>query len=533
MKKLPFVLLLAFATASTFALPGPTSASFAKGAKFTVSGYTGASTLSGFPVLVRIAENSPSGFSYDDLQSKATGDDIAFVDMDGTGLPFEIDTWDPNGTSLIWVRLPSMQSGTEFVMCWGSTSSGKAVCNANPWSAFTGVWHMGETGTPSSSNPVTIHDSTANGLDGSTPVGKAADESVIGGAWRIAEDQNHDRAIRVPVGGSGADPAKKAAADALGTDFHASFWVRAKGVVQWSNLICRRKGDQGTGWGFSFHENSGGAPKLMRVYAGGTTPAITSGDYNLGATLSKTDNVWKKVDVVWKFASNNNAQVADLYLNGAYVETVTCLETVNQQDTDIGIGCSTQDSYNSSDTNKKGRRANAEMDEVRLVAFVPSADWIAADYATQSSPSFLTAGMAESYEETDDPVAGVQASDVAYTNATITATVVKRGGASTSADVTVELATASDFAELHGERRWRCPGVPRGGSFFRNLLLSARRRLEHPGRGPDDTRNLLHDADPRLAGRHGDVPGTRVHDAFRDRRGDRVRNGRAVRDAPA
>ena len=47
------------------------------------------------------------------------------------------------------------------------------------------------------------------------------------------------------------------------------------------------------------------------------------------------------------------------------------------------------------------------MDEVRLGAFVPSADWIAADYATQSSPSFLTAGMAEPYGETDDPVAGV------------------------------------------------------------------------------------------------------------------------------
>ena len=37
------------------ALPGPTSATFDKGALFTVAGYTGASTLSGFPVLVRIA----------------------------------------------------------------------------------------------------------------------------------------------------------------------------------------------------------------------------------------------------------------------------------------------------------------------------------------------------------------------------------------------------------------------------------------------------------------------------------------------
>ena len=442
--------IVAFAAFTAQALPRPTSAAFAKGAKFTVSGYTGASTLSGFPVLVRIAENSPSGFSYDDLQSKVTGDDIAFVDMEGTGLPFEIDTWNTNGTSLIWVRLPTMTNGTQFVMCWGSDSSGKAVCGTNPWSAFTGVWHMNETGTPSSSNPVTIHDSTANGLDGSTPVGKAADESVIGGAWRIAEDNNHDRAIRVPVGGSGADSAKKAAADALGTDFHASFWVRAMGVVQWSNLICRRKGDQGTGWGFSFHENSGSTPKLMRVYAGGTTPATTSGDYNLGAKLSKTGDGWKKVDVVWKYAANNDVQVADIYLNGAYLETVTCNETVNQQDTDIGIGCSTQDSYNSSDTNKKGRRVNAEMDEVRLGAFVPSADWIAADYATQASPSFLTADMAEPYEETDDPVAGVlvPSTSVGYTNATISVSISSFGRGATSAGVTVQVSTSSDFADI-------------------------------------------------------------------------------------
>ena len=427
MKRILLAFFLACATLSSAALPGPTSATFAKGAPFTVVGYTGSETLSGFPVLVRIAENSPSGFSYDDLQSKTTGADIAFVGMDGTGLPFEIDTWNPNGTSLIWVRLPSMRNGTQFVMCWGSASSGKAVCNANPWSAYTGVWHMGETGTPSASAPVTIHDSTANGLDGSTPVGGAASGSVVGGAWLISPDSNHDRSIRVPVGGSAADPAKKAAADALGTDFHASFWMRAKGVVQWANLICRRKGDQGTGWGFSFHENSGTAPKLMRVYAGSTTPATTSGTCNLGATLCATDDVWKKVDVVWKCTANNNVQVADIYLNGAYLETVTCKETVNQQDTDIGIGCSTQDSYNSNDTNKKGRRVNAEMDEVRLGAFVPSADWIAADYATQSSPSFLTASAAQPYGASAEPQVGVTVSDVSYTNATFVASVSSLG----------------------------------------------------------------------------------------------------------
>lgn len=433
--------LASLVTFTAQALPGPTGASFDKGALFTVVGYTGASTLSGFPVLVRIAKNSPSGFSYDDLQSKSTGADIAFVGMDGVGLPFEIDTWNTNGTSLIWVRLPSMRNGTQFVMCWGSETSGKTVCPDNPWVGYTGVWHMGETGTPSDSNPVTIHDSTANGLDGSTPVGGAASGSMVGGAWLISPDSNHDRSIRVPVGGSAADPAKKAAADALGTDFHASFWMRAKGVVQWANLICRRKGDQGTGWGFSFHENSGSTPKLMRVYAGSTTPATTSGTYNLGATLSKTDDVWKKVDVAWRYDVGNDKQYADIYLNGVYLETVTCTETVNQQDTDIGIGCSTQDAYNKDQADKKGRRVNAEMDEVRLGAFVPSADWIAADYATQTSPSFLTTSAAQSYGASAEPQVGVTVSDVSYTNATFVAAVSSLG-------MDAGMTTAASWADL-------------------------------------------------------------------------------------
>ena len=440
------VLLAARFFAEGSALPRPTSASFDKGAMFIVDGYTGSSPLSNFPVLVRIRDNLPQGFSYGDLHSPSNGSDIAFVDMDGNGLPYEIDTWNTNDTSLIWVRLSTMTNGTQFVMCWGSDSSGRAVCPDKPWADYTGVWHMGETGTPSSSSPVTIHDSTANGLDGSTPVGEAASGSVVGGAWLISPDSDHARSIRVPVGGSAADPAKKAAADALGTDFHASFWMRAKGVVQWANLICRRKGDKGTGWGFSFHENSDGAPKLMRVYAGSTTPATTSGTYNLGTTLCATNDVWKKVDVVWKCTANNNTQVADIYLNGSYLETVTCLETVNQQDTDIGIGCSTQDSYNSSDTNKKGRRVNAEMDEVRLGAFVPSADWIAADYATQASSSFLTAGMAEPYGETPEPVAGVLVPDVGYANAMVAVDISSFGIDAGSANVTVQVSTVPDFA---------------------------------------------------------------------------------------
>ena len=163
-------LAAAILCSSLFALPGPTGASFDKGAKFTVAGYTGSSPLSGFPVLVRIAENSPQGFSYSNLQYPATGADLCFIDMYGTGIPFEIDTWNPDGTSLIWVRLPSMTNGTEFVMCWGGGTSGKTVCGESPFSGYVGVWHMSEASG-------TVADSSGNGF-AATPSGVAATNCI-------------------------------------------------------------------------------------------------------------------------------------------------------------------------------------------------------------------------------------------------------------------------------------------------------------------------------------------------------------------
>ena len=232
---IPLVVLAlatAFATSPAMAtLPGPTSVTFAKGVKFAVAGYAGASTLSGFPVLVRIAENSPSGFSYDDLQSKSTGADIAFVDMDGNGIPFEIDTWNTSGTSLIWVRLPSMTNGTEFVMCWGSVTSGKTVCPANPWSDFTGVWHMGDPGD----GVTNVCDSTANRLDGTTVASsKAEPAGKIGGARFITSNTSntagnpYDSGVTVDLPGD-----KLAAVNSIVPEFTASFWVRPQHGPQW------------------------------------------------------------------------------------------------------------------------------------------------------------------------------------------------------------------------------------------------------------------------------------------------------------
>ncbi len=137
-----------------------------KAVDFTVSGYTGASTLANFPVLVRISPERISGFSYADCA--ADGADIAFTDANGNALAREIDTWDTTGESLVWVRVPSLANGTVITMTYTDpsvTAQPASQTDGSVWSAgYAGVWHM------NSSSPA---DASASGNDG-TAVGNAA-----------------------------------------------------------------------------------------------------------------------------------------------------------------------------------------------------------------------------------------------------------------------------------------------------------------------------------------------------------------------
>ena len=374
-----------------------TMADFCYTNKLQVSGYTGTETLANFPVLVHIS-TSLGDFQYSRMRS-TKGGDLAFFASDGTRLASEVDTWTTSGTSLVWVKLPSMTEGTTFYMCYRLTDALAAldtmVENPNPWGDYVGVWHMRETGT---SDP--IADSSPNGLDGTTTVGEGVNENngAIGRARRIAKDNNHAAGIIVDVK---SDATKKAVADSLGTDFHASFWMRAQGTVSYSYMLGRRKGDFGYSWGVQFHE--GDPPSKVRMFSGGapktSQDAFAAGegvltDAGVGTTLA--DQTWRKVDVVWKDATNGGTPAYDFYIDGALVESKDFPYHVNlEENANIGIGCSTQDSYGTSPGTKKGRRLNGDMDEVRLRPGVVSADWIKADYDTVNNDNFVTPAQPE------------------------------------------------------------------------------------------------------------------------------------------
>ena len=380
-RKLLLLALAALALPARAALPHPVAASYARGAQFEVAGYDASKpALSGFPVLVRIANDSPSGFAYSQLQSPSTGADLCFIDMDGNGLPFEIDTWDPDGTSFVWVTLPSMEHGTQFVMCWGSATSGKTVCADNPFAGYKGVWHM---------NATSPADASGNGNDGTAAGSAAVAAGRIGSALFLQNKSDY-------VTCSTNQP---------NSELKDGFTVEG-----WANLANTSGNHCIFGKNLFISLRTSGNNQIQV-----TTPGKK--DHNMNATVPAAGTWWHVVLTFQKNTGNG----CKVYVNGALAVQTGSGDIQDQsQPTEMWLG-----------RNQWGNDQNFQglLDEIRLSAGIQSADWISASYATQSDPAFLEAGAAQEYEASAAPDVGLVApsSAVHYTNATLTATIGSLG----------------------------------------------------------------------------------------------------------
>jgi len=128
----------------------------------TFSGYDRATVLTNFPVLVVLNDNI-EGFSYTHFGS-ANGTDLRFEDKSGTEVPYEIESWNPQGSSYIWVQVPELASAETFIIArWGNGDALQPAYTTNgaTWSeGYAGVWHMNE---PGAVNSVNGHAGTAHG----------------------------------------------------------------------------------------------------------------------------------------------------------------------------------------------------------------------------------------------------------------------------------------------------------------------------------------------------------------------------------
>ena len=131
-------------------------ADYAKEFNVKFAGYAGTTALTNFPALIRLSQ-ARNGFDYSKCRL-ADGGDVRFFDADDNLLPCEVDTWDPNGESLIWVSVPELTKDTVITVRYGSAEA-PAVTATDVWTnGYVAVWHMGaEEGSRSQS------DATMNG----------------------------------------------------------------------------------------------------------------------------------------------------------------------------------------------------------------------------------------------------------------------------------------------------------------------------------------------------------------------------------
>ena len=440
-----------FMTGIGFKRPDPSVAEFSRGVKFTVTGYTGTQELTNFPVLVRLSNNSPAGFSYADFYNPGDvqGSDLCFLDAAGNGIPHEIDTWNPNGESLVWVTLPRMVNGTAFSMWYRSSKNGSVVCADNAWEDYTGVWHLGEGGDGAQY----VYDSTTNTLTGVTHANSlAVSEGRIGAARRNSTKSGNSAANgRILVDLS--DSAKRAAVDALAAEdsdktFTASLWMRPRSGTDYCYMISRKEDDYYTAWGVQFNNKSSEYFTNMRVYSAGNH-YNQSVAFNVATT---TANTWRKIDIVW-----TGANYAVYYDGGAktYTGALYNNQPALNGSSDLSFGGCTAAGYGS---------FNGELDEIRLRKGANSADWVKADYDTVNDPAFLSGGAVVALAETPRPIATLGLADSGARYVQFHGSIGNCGGDATACDFYAKVWKTAD-AEPDA---WTnlLSGITQGVAFF-------------------------------------------------------------------
>ena len=336
---------------------------------FTVTGYTGTETLTNFPVLVEVRAKDTNGFSYDDFYH-FDGADIIFVDEKGHIIPHEIDTWNKGGMSLFWVRLPEMNNGTTFTMCYRSPLLETPPDPGNVFEKYVGVWHMNEKGD----GVVNLKDSTVNDFETETHAQSLYEgNGRIGGARQVAQNPgsaasygriiafDHDDILRTGVGNV----------------FTYSAWYKLlEQPPKWAYLVSRKSEDADRGWGIQYQETG---TAQLRVWSGSRSKT----GYKIFKDFSGTGTAWH----YWTFVFDGNGPFGP-GTNGlfhAYLDGVEVKATVGGFPLQYDIANDETADYDNlcvvGQQNGTGAFKGL-VDEARYSKGIRSADWIKAEYVS-------------------------------------------------------------------------------------------------------------------------------------------------------
>ncbi|MDE3066326.1 MAG: DUF2341 domain-containing protein [Verrucomicrobiota bacterium] len=319
--------------------------------KVSFAGYHRAEILTNFPALVILSTNLP-GFSYRQFASPSGGD-LRFTDGGGWRLiPHEIDEWDTNGTSAVWVNVPLLSSSTDCIWAyWGNPAAANPpfyTTNGAAWPGFDLVWHLKENGFPFADG--TLQHPATNGV---TPV-------LNGGV--IGHGESFD----------GFTEYLDAGTVNLGTAFTLSAWVNVAlnaGNIQsvWANGAG---GYNSAGFRLFVNSyNTSDGKVLLETGNGSQGAAAATG------TGAVSFGQWHLLTA----AVDEAAGAARLFVDGADETQSGPALTDFANQSDVNLGRFTNSVY----------YFKGALDEARIQSGVQSSNWIWASWATVAANAAL------------------------------------------------------------------------------------------------------------------------------------------------
>lgn len=304
----------------------------------------GSNNLTDFPVLFSVTDPELKTVANGGKVGKSDGTDILFASSDGTTkLNHEIEKYvATTGELVAWIKVPTLNAtvNTKLLVYYGNASAADQQNKTGTWNSnYKGVWHLNNSLNDSTSNAKNL----TNNSSTNTTSGSIGDARLFNGTSQSAYTASLPTTVT--------------------NNFTLSVWVNpATTPGSWQSLISNGSDSGSSGGGWAMFSDTTWKINYNMVANHNTNSSVTASEWNLMTII-------------------RNGGVAAMYKNGVQIGTTTSASPSTPVNI-FSLGAQAQNT-----TPTFHRYFNGKLDEVRVLDTVRSADWIAAEYNNQYSPS--------------------------------------------------------------------------------------------------------------------------------------------------
>jgi hypothetical protein len=310
--------------------------------------------IADFPVLIRL-----TSMNFNFSQAKPEGEDIRFVRLDNSTLPFEIEYWDSaSATAAIWVKVDTIlanNSSQYVVLMWGNSGAKTASTPSvvfDTANGFQGVWHLAQSG------PNIQKDATSNHFD-ATPTAMSGSSDIVGAIARALDFDGSSQCVT-------ALNARNSRLDVQTDSFYTvSSWVYARTLNQGLQVFASKGSAQ---YGLMINKAN------RWEFFGG----LTGYGVDTTTTAPALANVWTLVTGVRKGMRQY------LYVNGVLADS-----TLSAAGTSPSISNNFYDFVIGRQSDDQSQWFDGSIDEVRVESNARSAGWTWLCYQNQRNDQVL------------------------------------------------------------------------------------------------------------------------------------------------